>query len=196
VAGGGATWPENAGATAPVARHVPEIWHLAKNFYFKKTLPSVPWTTLGKDLFYFLEKSLSGALEDTHCRNQSLCRVPEALGEALKTLGKGFAECYSAKKARQTVYRQSLLCRVLFLGHSANLFAECQRALGKEKRPLRRRVTETAALPSVPGDTRQRSYLCRVSSRQHSAKNPPERVPMSGSLPSVLCGTRQSRPLC
>jgi hypothetical protein len=28
-----------------------------------------------------------------HYRNQSLCRVPEALGEALKTLGKGFAEC-------------------------------------------------------------------------------------------------------
>jgi hypothetical protein len=43
-----------------------------------------------------------------HCRNQSHCRVPEALGEALKTLGKGlqrrlskqcigkafFAECF------------------------------------------------------------------------------------------------------
>jgi hypothetical protein len=130
-----------------------------------------------------------------HYRNQSLRRVPEALDEALKTLGKGFAECYtrqrlcrvlhSAKKARQTVHRQSLLCRVLFLGHSANLFAECQRALGKEKRPLRRRVTETAALPSVPCDTRQRRYLCRVSSRQHSTKSPPERVLMSGSLPSA-----------
>jgi hypothetical protein len=70
---------------------------------------------------------------------------------------------HSAKKAWQTVHRQSLLCRVLFLGHSAKRFAECQRALGKEKQSLRRRVTETAALPSVPGDTRQRSYLCRVS---------------------------------
>jgi hypothetical protein len=28
-----------------------------------------------------------------HYRNQPLRRVPEALGEALKTLGKGFAEC-------------------------------------------------------------------------------------------------------
>jgi hypothetical protein len=28
-----------------------------------------------------------------HYQNQSLRRVPEALGEALKTLGKGFAEC-------------------------------------------------------------------------------------------------------
>jgi hypothetical protein len=60
------------------------------------------------------------------------------------------------------VHRQSLLCRVLFLRHSAKRFAECQRALGKEKQPLQRWVTETAALPSVHGDTRQRSYLCRV----------------------------------
>jgi hypothetical protein len=81
------------------------------------------------------------------------------------------------------VHRQRLLCRVLFLGHSANLFAECQRALGKEKRPLRRRVTETAALPNVSVDTRQRRYLCRVSSRQHSAKPP--------SLPSASWDTRQ-----
>jgi hypothetical protein len=65
-----------------------------------------------------------------HYRNQSLRRVPEALGEALKTLGKGFAEC----NTRQTVHRQRLLCRVLFLGHSAKMFAECQGALGKKKR--------------------------------------------------------------
>jgi hypothetical protein len=63
------------------------------------------------------------------------------------------------------------------------MFAECQGALGKEKRPLRRRVTETAALPSVNGDTRQRSYLCRVSSRRHSAKRP--------SLLSASWDTRQ-----
>jgi hypothetical protein len=81
------------------------------------------------------------------------------------------------------VHRQSLLCRVLFLGHSAKRFAECQGALGKEKRPLRRRVTETASLPSVTDDTRQRSYLCRVSSQKHSAKNP--------SLPSAAWDTRQ-----
>jgi hypothetical protein len=28
-----------------------------------------------------------------HYRKRALCRVPEALGKALKTLGKGFAEC-------------------------------------------------------------------------------------------------------
>jgi hypothetical protein len=88
-----------------------------------------------------------------------------------------------AKKARHTVHRQSLLCRVLFLGHSAKRFAKCQTTLDKEKQPLRRRVTETASLPSVPGDTRQRSYLCRGSVRQHSAKNQ--------SLPSAAWDTRQ-----
>jgi hypothetical protein len=87
---------------------------------------------------------------------QSLCRVS-----------------HSVKRARHTVHRQSLLCRVLFLGHSAKRFAECQGVLGKEKQSLRRRVTETASLPSVTRDTRQRSYLCRVSAGQHSAKNLP-----------------------
>jgi hypothetical protein len=38
----------------------------------------------------------------THYRNQPLRRVPEALGEALKTLGKGFAEC-PTKGTRQRI---------------------------------------------------------------------------------------------
>jgi hypothetical protein len=84
---------------------------------------------------------------------------------------------HSAKKARHTMHRQSLLCRVLFLGHSANLFAKCQGVLDKEKQSSRRWVTETASLPSVTGDTRQRIYLCQVSAGQHSAKELP--------LPSV-----------
>jgi hypothetical protein len=33
-----------------------------------------------------------------HYRNQPLRRVPEALGEALKTLGKGFAECNTRQR--------------------------------------------------------------------------------------------------
>jgi hypothetical protein len=81
------------------------------------------------------------------------------------------------------VHWQSYFCRVLFLGHSVKRFAECQGALGKEKRSLRRRVMETASLPSVTDDTRQRSYLCRVSSQKHSAKN--------SSLPSATWDTRQ-----
>jgi hypothetical protein len=90
---------------------------------------------------------------------------------------------HSAKKARQTVHRQRLLCRVLFLGHSAKIFAKCRGALGKEKQSLRRQVTETASLPSVTDDTRQRSYLCRVSAQRHSVKNQ--------SLPSATRDTRQ-----
>jgi hypothetical protein len=40
------------------------------------------------------------------------------------------------------------------------MFVECQGALGKEKQLLRRRVTETAPLPSVTtGDTRQINEL-------------------------------------
>jgi hypothetical protein len=89
---------------------------------------------------------------------------------------------HSAKRARHTVHRQSLLCWVLFLGHSVKWFAECQRTPGKEKQLLRRRVTETTSLPSVLGDTRQRSYLCRVSAWQHSAKNL-----LEGSPCQVLC---------
>jgi hypothetical protein len=103
---------------------------------------------------------------------------------------------HSAKKARHTVHRQSLLCRVLFLGHSANRFAECRTTLGKEKQSLRCRVTETASLPSVPGDTRQRIHLCRVLSVRHSTKNPSllsatgdtrQRIRQRGSPCQVLC---------
>jgi hypothetical protein len=113
---------------------------------------------------------------------QSLCRV-----------------LHSAKKARHTVHRQSLLCRVFFVGHSAKRFAECQRALGKEKQPLRRRVTETATLPSVPGvcpATLGKGCIFAECHLRHSVKNPLERVPMSGSLPNARSGTRQSVLLC
>jgi hypothetical protein len=75
-----------------------------------------------------------------------------------------FAECpkhsakpqkHSAKKAWQTVYRQSLICRVLFLGHSAKREHSTKKSgrYGDE-------VTETASLPSVKDGTRQRRKLC------------------------------------
>jgi hypothetical protein len=103
---------------------------------------------------------------------------------------------HSTKKARQIVHRQSLLWQVLFIGHSAKRFVECQGALDKEKRPLRRRVTETTSLPSVMDDTRQRSYICRVSSQKHSTKNQSlssatwdtrQRTRQGGSSCQVLC---------
>jgi hypothetical protein len=102
---------------------------------------------------------------------------------------------HSAKRARHPVYRQSLLCRVLFLGHSAKRFAECQRTLGKEKQPLRRRLTETAYLPSVQGDStrqriRQRGPHVRYFAEclvWHSAKR--------ASLPSVRAITLGKEPI-
>jgi hypothetical protein len=106
-------------------------------------------------------------------RNRRLCRVPEALGKALKTLGKeGSTHSASAKPSLPSTFSRAL----------GKDIAECHEVLGKEKQPSWRRVTETASLPSVRGDTRQRSYLCRVSSGQHSAKNPP-----AGSPCQVLC---------
>jgi hypothetical protein len=57
-----------------------------------------------------------------------------ALDKAIKTLGKCFAECRTQQRRLDTQWhRQSLLCRVLFLGHSTKRFVECQGALGKEK---------------------------------------------------------------
>jgi hypothetical protein len=70
------------------------------------------------------------------------------------------------------------------------------RALGKEKQPSRHRMTETASLPSVLDDTRQRSYLCRVSAGQNSAKNPPTGSPYQVLCRVLLYGTRQSVLLC
>jgi hypothetical protein len=47
--------------------------------------------------YVYIQKYIIHVLE-THYRNQSLRRVPEALGEALKTLGKGFAECNTRQR--------------------------------------------------------------------------------------------------
>jgi hypothetical protein len=81
-----------------------------------------------------------------HYRKRALCRVPEALGKALKTLGKGFAECDT---------RQRSLCRVLE-------YAECP-TLGKLALYRAQDVAECG--------TRQ-SRLCRVPDKKHSAKPP------------------------
>jgi hypothetical protein len=82
--------------------------------------------------------------------------------------------------------------------HSASakpsLPSNFSRALGREVCRVpdsirQRKVAVTApgdrdgVFAEYPGYTRQRSYLCRVSDRQHSAKNP--------SLPSATWDTRQ-----
>jgi hypothetical protein len=70
---------------------------------------------------------------------------------------------HSAKRARQTAHRQRPLCRVLFIGHSAKTLPSASRYSAKKSGCHGAGVTEMAPLPSVLGDTRQRSYLCRVS---------------------------------
>jgi hypothetical protein len=79
---------------------------------------------------------------------------------------------HSAKRARHIVHRQSRLCRVLFLGHSAKWFAECQRALGKEKQSLRRRVTKMESLPSAANELTLLS-VCLTALDKESARGVP-----------------------
>jgi hypothetical protein len=75
-------------------------------------------------------------------------------------------------------------CRVLFLGHSAQTLSSARKYSAKKSHRHDARVTETASLPSVLGDTRQRSYLCRQTLGKES---------VSGSPCQVLC--RVSGPL-
>jgi hypothetical protein len=103
---------------------------------------------------------------------------------------------HSTKRARHTVHRQSRLCRVLFLGHSAKGFAECQKALDKRKATVtvmgdgdrvfaecpRRHSAKEFTLPSV----------CLTTLDKESAR----RVPLSDTLSSAWYGTRQSVVLC
>jgi hypothetical protein len=66
---------------------------------------------------------------------------------------------------------------------------ECHSVLGKEKLSSRRLVMETAPLPSVLGDTRQRDYFFAECPSAYTRQRG---VPLSVSLPSALGGTRQS----
>jgi hypothetical protein len=157
-------------------------------------------------LFHLLLCITKYILVVLHYRNRALCRVPEALGKAWKTLGKVFAEC----DTRQIELSKYYIGNGFFTEYFLSGFAECQKVLDKEKWLSRRRVTETAPLPSVLGDTQQRSYLCRVSPntlgkkvtslpsvyRPALGKGVHQRGPLLGSLPSAIGGTRQSLPLC
>jgi hypothetical protein len=59
-----------------------------------------------------------------------------------------------------------------FFRHSAQTLPSAKQYSAKKSRCHGAGVTETASLPSVLGDTRQRSYLCRVCWPWHSAKDP------------------------
>ena len=81
-----------------------------------------------------------GTRQRPNCTRQSLCLVR-----------------HSAKNTRQKFDRQSPLCRVSFIGHSAKVLPTAPGTLGKEKRPSRRR-------------SRWRS-LCRVPTLQALGKD-------------------------
>jgi hypothetical protein len=78
--------------------------------------------------------------------------VPEALGKALKTLGKGFAECGTQQRrlGKQCIGK-AFFAEYFFRALDKDVCRVAKKSLpsGKEKQPLRRRVTETASLPSV-----------------------------------------------
>jgi hypothetical protein len=87
---------------------------------------------------------------------------------------------HSAKRARHTVHRQSLLRRVLFLGHSVKTLPSARKYSAKKSCRHGVGVTETTSLPSVLGDTRQRSHLlpsvCRPALDKESVSRSPCQV--------------------
>jgi len=107
-----------------------------------------------------------------HYRKQELCRVLKTHGEAQKTLGKGFAECY----IRQTAHDVHCDGKSFF----AECFLSCTRqrlcrvlkpTLGKKKVKsnvtARRRSGRVCRVSNGTG-TRQRCHVCRVSTRKNT----------------------------
>jgi hypothetical protein len=119
-----------------------------------------------------------------HYRKRALCRVTEALGKAVKTLGKGFTECHTRQRrlGKQCIGK-AFFAEYFFSGTRQRGLSSARGHSVKKSNRYGDGVTETASLPSVTDDTRQRSYLCRVSAQQHSTKNQ--------SLPSATWDTRQ-----
>ena len=130
-----------------------------------------------------------------HYRTRLLCRVPETLGKCRKTLGKEVAECY----------RRSRLCRVPFLGHSANL---CRVPSRTRQKKLKRdgRTGKLAngtgerderdgrtgkPLPPAPSHPPLASTTCLTSSRspKPSSPTPPRPLCCIGPLRSLLPST-------
>jgi hypothetical protein len=163
-------------------------------------------------LFWLLASNCLG-----HYQNRRLCRVPEALGKALKTLGKPFAECqrglgiqcigkavfaeyfFSGTRQRKAAVTATGDGDGVFAEcptrHSANkltLSSVCLTALDKEST---RGVPLSDTLSSACYGTRQSVVLCQVPEPLHSAKNL-YRCPCLGSLPSAMVLTLDKAPLC
>jgi hypothetical protein len=80
-----------------------------------------------------------------------LCRVSETLSKSWKTLGEVFTECDTRQRTLWTVRRRRLICRVLFVGHSAK--KSRRRGARWPRRKLcqvpRGHLAKTHSLPSV-----------------------------------------------
>jgi hypothetical protein len=132
-----------------------------------------------------------------HYRKRALCRVPETLGKALKTLGKGFAECDTQQRRLGKQYiGKAFFAEYFFSVTRQRGLMSAREHSTKNSGRYGDEVTKMASLPSVYPEALGKEYIFVERPLGHSAKNPPGRVPMSGSLPSALRGTRQSLPLC
>jgi hypothetical protein len=146
--------------------------------------PSLPSHEIphSRQLWFFISET-SKTLIHHHYRNRRLCRVPEALGKALQTLGKeGSAYSASAKPSLPSTFSWALgkvVCRVpestrqikasvTATGDGDGVFAECLRWHSAKELPL--------------------SSVCLTALGKESARG----VPMSGTLPSAWYGTWQS----
>jgi hypothetical protein len=87
-----------------------------------------------------------------------LCQVPEALDKAWKTLSESLPSVTLGKESSMNSTSATTSVPSTFYRALGKAFVECHSVLDKEKPPSRRLVTETAPLPSVLGDTRQRGH--------------------------------------
>jgi hypothetical protein len=68
-----------------------------------------------------------------HYRNRVLCRVSKTLGKGYFPLGKGFAECNTRQRTLGKYFIGKRFFAECFFRTLGKEFAECQKALGKEK---------------------------------------------------------------
>jgi hypothetical protein len=131
-----------------------------------------------------------------HYRNRRLCRVPEALGKALKTLGKLFAEC----RTRQRGLIIQCIVKAVFVEH---FFSDTrQRGLPSAREHSARKAAVTA---TSDGDRVFAECPKRHSAKEFTlpsvylttlGKESARRAPLSDTLPSAWYGTQQSVVLC
>jgi hypothetical protein len=133
---------------------------------------------------------------DVHYRNRRLCRVPEALGKALKTLGKIFAECHT----RQRGLDIQCISKAVFVEYFFRALGKVVCRVPESTRQRKAAVTTTGdgggVFAECPGRHSAKEFtlpsVCLTALGKESARE----VPLSGTLPSVWYCTRQSVVLC